>query len=756
MFRLQLLLLLALTAGAFPSPRKGVAFTHIPKTGGASLESALWALHNETPGGVGWRKRLGGHERCYDAMFDPNSLNVVLLRSPRSHVLSQFLECRYDGWGRGATRGITAFDELRKLDDTEAFPRWVAHFNASSWQPWRPEGRRADPNHLCRTQNLVDCHRDFNCYHPNNMQTRQISPACRPSPHHAYSSNYPITQGDLDAAATRLHSYDVVGVKELFAASWCLLLTKLPHRALPPFCYDADADVTLPRITHDSPGSAALSAQMAPSVWLQVDQLTLFDRVLFQHAHKRLLSDFEQFNKDATRKLGAHLLVASEDLSYLSDKPGASWRAPAVSDELRRAARLARRAAHNNAAQPRVGARAESHGNLAAASARSCARLQPGGRHGVNVLFNSLRDVAADAPGAGQHPPPFSCLMKACDADSLTGLAGPAFPEETACSWRFKDVGYDSRTACGNDYRGWALLWEDVVVGIPVSYRFARQKQPNASLMDYDPLDRLRKQSSADDADVWFDWPGVWLHHPDVRAKLNVMLLAECVDSPGTMFCPSAAVLDKLVSQFRSRGVQSVQLEVLRDERGRKKMQTRKTRALFSRMLAWRPKAHFFIKVDDDALLWPERLMHFLRTLEAAVGTQQPVAFGHRLLHYLQGHTYGLNRRAVQLLQGIGEDGWRTWMARNSRDHEDQLMGDIMAHFNVSRLHCGHFVANGESYLTEKSTVLRDANSMVLMKEKPKPRQPISLHKPGIFPSRMRASLPDRLCDFGDPEDWSC
>lgn len=41
------------------------------------------------------------------------------------------------------------------------------------------------------------------------------------------------------------------------------------------------------------------------------------------------------------------------------------------------------------------------------------------------------------------------------------------------------------------------------------------------------------------------------------------------------------------------------------------------------------PPARTHAQVDTDVILYPDRLLRFLRTLEAAVGTRQDVYFGH-------------------------------------------------------------------------------------------------------------------------------
>lgn len=61
-----------------------------------------------------------------------------------------------------------------------------------------------------------------------------------------------------------------------------------------------------------------------------------------------------------------------------------------------------------------------------------------------------------------------------------------------------------------------------------------------------------------------------------------------------------------------------------------------KSRLLLNGLLDWQPDKHFYFKVDTDVVLFPERLLHFLRTLEAAVGTAQPLFFGKAIPPFMQ------------------------------------------------------------------------------------------------------------------------
>lgn len=80
-------------------------------------------------------------------------------------------------------------------------------------------------------------------------------------------------------------------------------------------------------------------------------------------------------------------------------------------------------------------------------------------------------------------------------------------------------------------------------------------------------------------------------------------------------------------------------------------------------MLAWQPDAHFYLKIDTDVVLFPERLLRFLRTLEAAAGTKQGIQFGHWHPQppFFQGHAYGFTRALMHNLRDSGNLSSEAW-----------------------------------------------------------------------------------------------
>ena len=90
------------------SDSKAFRFVHVSKCGGSSF--IAWALDENNvryPGGPPMLpnfepKDTAGYEtgNLYDKKRFPRATSLITLRSPRSHMLSMFKECRFNRWGR--------------------------------------------------------------------------------------------------------------------------------------------------------------------------------------------------------------------------------------------------------------------------------------------------------------------------------------------------------------------------------------------------------------------------------------------------------------------------------------------------------------------------------------------------------------------------------------------------------------------------------------------------------------------------------
>lgn len=128
-------------------------FIHIPKTGGDSFMKDAPVLMK-----VGDTLK-GNDEVTIPDTKAPLSTMAVFIRQPVHHVYSQFLECKYDSWGKATTKN-TNFPREQMNVSSSGFTSWLHHFYAV----------KDDLN--SSTPIIYDY---FNCYNPWDMQTRFLS-----------------------------------------------------------------------------------------------------------------------------------------------------------------------------------------------------------------------------------------------------------------------------------------------------------------------------------------------------------------------------------------------------------------------------------------------------------------------------------------------------------------------------------------------------------------------------------------------------
>lgn len=188
-------------------PHKHIYHIHIPKTGGLTFQGKLRAL----------KFRFNSEEVCFLDRLASNGIKVVFLRSPRAHIYSQYLECKYSDWGKSRNKERYGWKEMK--NEIENIHFWVDYF----LKDWKPR------------------HGDFNCYNPRNMETRYMT--CRDSGnnilqeahHHAKIEDRLNSSGLFEFAKVNLHRIDFVGITELYHESLCLFLFQA-HGKLPDEC----------------------------------------------------------------------------------------------------------------------------------------------------------------------------------------------------------------------------------------------------------------------------------------------------------------------------------------------------------------------------------------------------------------------------------------------------------------------------------------------------------------------------------------
>ena len=209
---------------------------HIPKTGGTSARLKLNSLGE-------WNIE---HTECCFKSIPPQRAVVSFIRRPRDQVYSQYLECRYDIWGKSVTKN-TAFP--RSSSDENDFAIWLQHFEKSKY--------------------------NFNCYHPYNMQTRSFLPTCLDS--HSYVA---MDKSLAAAAIDNMLSMTAVGITHHFKLSICVIMYILTHQ-FPTECNCRQEFKTV----HETHGVPVHSTEsLNASIMQYVHKNSHYDDMLYQAA----------------------------------------------------------------------------------------------------------------------------------------------------------------------------------------------------------------------------------------------------------------------------------------------------------------------------------------------------------------------------------------------------------------------------------------------------------------------------------------
>ena len=165
-------------------------FLHIPKNGGSSFlsESAQFIPVHST---------LKGNKEKSLLETDPiRNITATILRSPRSHVLSQYMECKYDDWGQKVTRQTNFPGNRNKEKPLNGLREWIEHFLGDSW------------------------YSEYNCYNPWNMQTRYLATKYS----HKLPHQHPgLKEPDVEIAKKEVDRLGFVGIMEQADITICLL-----------------------------------------------------------------------------------------------------------------------------------------------------------------------------------------------------------------------------------------------------------------------------------------------------------------------------------------------------------------------------------------------------------------------------------------------------------------------------------------------------------------------------------------------------
>ena len=280
-------------------------FIHIPKTAGESFIQDIQRMTKDATS-LGF-KSLDGKtsatkenmlalEYCFKVLYDPRATNIVSMRGPRAHVYSQFLECKYDEWGKTTTKEFnfprSTIDEL----DTNDFKRWLEAF------------LHLPPNSNLQLKDVGD----FNCYDPRNMMTRYLSDdhidgksPDKQTCGHFYRNESLDRMGEFYLQAEKnLQTLDLVLLQEFYVESICLLAYKM-FRELPQECqcgggsaeeHAARADKL--KMHHEVHGVPHHSwKDLSADIHKLVDGYTYYDRKLYLKGVSRFVADINKVEK---------------------------------------------------------------------------------------------------------------------------------------------------------------------------------------------------------------------------------------------------------------------------------------------------------------------------------------------------------------------------------------------------------------------------------------------------------------------------
>jgi len=256
---------------------------HIPRTGGTSFIADAQRVLGEN---------MVSHEGCYDWRVDFPGISRVatMLRSPREHVLSQYLYC--------SEGHISFMTQVPKRN----FAEWV-----EAWSGFQAEGKIVgDYSHggSLQSEHVIPTYvtftdLPFKCYNPTDLQVQRLT--CeRPF-------KYP-KESDTEQAIMNMQETWFVGLLEAYQESLCLLYAKT-HFKLPVFCDCTDStkwssfNQTHTAYHKHTTRTSHNVTDHPKKVWQAVDQLTAGDRMLYKAAVQRFVFEVHEIEREFKTKI---------------------------------------------------------------------------------------------------------------------------------------------------------------------------------------------------------------------------------------------------------------------------------------------------------------------------------------------------------------------------------------------------------------------------------------------------------------------
>eukprot|EP00613_Pedinella_sp_CCMP2098_P037782 CAMPEP_0171803462 /NCGR_PEP_ID=MMETSP0991-20121206/73490_1 /TAXON_ID=483369 /ORGANISM="non described non described, Strain CCMP2098" /LENGTH=412 /DNA_ID=CAMNT_0012415569 /DNA_START=272 /DNA_END=1507 /DNA_ORIENTATION=+ len=338
---LRALALLSQAASALPAtnsppdrafyfdPHAPFVHIHIPKCAGGSAQANMRALilpqNGSLLGGETcfiFEEKLRGKGSQKNSLAPGQGQFLTLLRSPRTHVVSQFFMLRNKGgWCplnqiESGLNGQRCCNNFPDLPDREAFDVWLDFYTAEYWAPTVPPvGRYPQSNvtfvPLGTGNYLGSCYTPWSriCYTPWNLMSRTLT--CTTHDPRAVGQNHRAQTWDgaspnLEEALQNLKSFAFVGLVELYSESMCLFQYRL-SRTIPEECTCAHTDVLWfdgggENGKHKS-GGKEIENNESESEHRRIDLMTKVDVELFRAGVLRFVKELLKMEQEIAKRI---------------------------------------------------------------------------------------------------------------------------------------------------------------------------------------------------------------------------------------------------------------------------------------------------------------------------------------------------------------------------------------------------------------------------------------------------------------------
>ena len=285
---------------------------HTPKTAGDSI---LSEGPKHIP--VGSTIAGNGEQSFYDTLGSTRNM-IVFARDPTSHVISQFLTCKYSPWGRyiNENTNFPGYNDLHNvlggLDD------WITYWYQNPYNnstTTTTTTTSADYNNKEEKKQP----KSLKCYNPWNHQSRHMvynsydddesgddeNMKIKSSPHVVTSEHDRIPP--ISEVLQNLEQVGTIGIVEHFTASMCILEYHANQRQLTDQCtctYDKEkakfvlkASNNETRETHGVPKYYSTNMVTQETIDM-IHQLTTVDQLYYDHAVKLFTNEIERIQHD--------------------------------------------------------------------------------------------------------------------------------------------------------------------------------------------------------------------------------------------------------------------------------------------------------------------------------------------------------------------------------------------------------------------------------------------------------------------------